>query len=148
MPKRPRGARKKSSSNLTEDQAHFLSHGFCFDGFHPDFHHPRIGGELPRDCPFETVEDMRVAWTEDKDIIMAQSKPGERPWAFFRFAKEPRLRIPMLFGFGPQGWIYYPVGTEGLFDARPTEVEETEYNYLTRLDLWQPGELEAWQQKR
>ena len=148
MPKRPRGARKKSSSNLTEDQAHFLSHGFCFDGFHPDYHHPRIGGELPMDCPFETMEDMRVAWIEDKDIIMAQSKPGERPWAFYRFATDPRRRIPMLFGFGVRGWTYYPPGTHGLTDARETEQEESEADYLDRTGLWLPGERAAYDARR
>jgi len=139
---------KNGNTTLTEGQAMYLEIGLCLDGFHPDYNHPRMGGPLPRDCPFPTPDAMRVAWEENRDHLMAKALPGERPWAFFRFATKPRLRIPMLFGFGSDGWRYYPPGTPGLTDARATEVEETEADYLTRTGLWADGEREAWQDKR
>ena len=68
---------------------------------------------------------MQAAWESIKDSIMAGAEAGTRPWAFYRFAREPRLRFPVLYGFGPAGWKHYPIGTKGLFDSRPSEQEET-----------------------
>ena len=58
------------------------------------------------------------------------------------------LRIPVLYGFGPAGWQYYPIETKGLFDARPTEQEEAESDYLDRTGLWADGEREAWENQK
>ena len=124
----------------------YLECGLCLDGHRPDYHHPRIRGVLPRDCPFADPADMARAWEENRDHLMEQTQPGKRPHGWWLHdAPEPRRRNPVLFAFGVRGWTYYPPGTPGLTDARETEQEETESAYLDRLRLWQDGEREAWE---
>jgi hypothetical protein len=130
---------------LTDDQVFYYLNGFCLDGHKPDFHHPRVGGVLPLDCPFETPETMQQAWAANREAIIPKAPPFMRPWGWWQHdAPEPRRRTPMLYGFrSDRGHTYYPIGSTGVWSATghpETEVIEDERDYLVRLGLLNEAE--------
>lgn len=141
MPKRPRGVRKKSNSNLTEDQFLYLKSGVCLDGYKPNFGHPRISDLFG--VPFESIEAMQAAWNDSREYLMGQvAELFARPFAFWRFEAPDRQTFDKWFGFGNQGWTYYD-SPDGLIDAKPAEVRESEKAYLLRhSELLTPAERE------
>jgi hypothetical protein len=140
---RTRRKRLRNQSELTDDQVFYLLNGFCLDGHTPDFNHPRVGGILPRDCPFETPETMRQAWEDNREAIMPKAVPFLRPWGWWQHdAPEPRRRTAAVYGFGPDGWRHYLPGTTGLYNPKTTEAIEADRDFLIRLGLLNANERE------
>jgi hypothetical protein len=141
MTNRRRISRKRASRNLTEDQIHYLLNGFSFAGFQPNYGHPRTS--VLFDAPFESEAAMHRAWKSNEKFLIAQiTELFCRPYAFYRFSKEPRRRLDKYYGLGPNGYGYYETD-QGIIDARSAKVTESDEEYLIRLDLLTGAEREA-----
>lgn len=122
---RKRYQKRNERAELTEGQV-----GQLVTGCNLDWHKE----------PDLSRKELRQAWEANREFIMAQQGEGrsfdgfdygERPFAWWIFeAPEPR-RIVGYFQ-GPNG-------------GKPMAIQETEADYIDRLDLWLPGEREKWE---
>ena len=145
---RKRKPRKKVVENrLTDNQLDFLVCGVLLDGddvFDVDGEH----------MPFESEAQMKAVWQKHRAAIMKMISrdtgypidgfnAGTRPFAWWCFdAPEPRRQLS---GPAPSpGGLTYQ-GLPRLWETGEdcnAAVFETELEYLTRLDLLLPGELD------
>ena len=142
MPKKPKfPLKRRGKNNLTADQEFFLLHGFCLDGFQPDYGHTRASSLWH--VPFRNEQTMLDAWVKNKDYLIAKvSEPFRRPWAFWQFLEIPRQSFNQWYGFRDKGWAYNP-SLENLHDVKPAVVQESKRDYLIRCDLLTRSERET-----
>jgi hypothetical protein len=119
-----------------------------------------------------TVEELRPYWEEYRDPCMgligvavqdivadffpagSEGVPvpfGSRPWAWWQFdALEMRRLLsgdPALADWESGNFFGTPLRYASA-EAHKSMVFETQPEFLTRLNLWMPGELEAWQSQK
>lgn len=152
MPARKRKAPELLGDPLTEMQQEYL-----LDGWSLDDADDTLMAEGP--APFASEEARRAAWVEHRAVLLALHGPGRRPWAWWRHeapeprrqlaAPEPLTELPKtescfcvnghlfcgLFNGVPNAWDCYEDFKEARF--------ERDAAYLSRLDLWLPGERDA-----
>jgi hypothetical protein len=104
--------------------------------------------EREREHPlFKSLDEVKAFWAEHRDEFLAAGdgllghRPGMRPWAWWfwdALPREPRLRtsddtsLPATSTEPPSGCDPFDAG----------DGYESTAQYLTRLNLWQPGERE------
>ncbi len=142
--RRLRGPIKTGAGKLTQDQLDYLTDGFCLDGA-PD-ERWQISGRL---MPFPSWAALEKAWEDNRAEVRAQVEKQKswskelRSWSWWTFdSPEPKRQLS-----GPK-----PVKGCGLYRGLPGAWEsyedskaaifETDFEYLKRLDLLLPGDIE------
>ncbi len=147
MPKKPkRGPVKKGGSELSQDQLCFLVSGYCLNGA-IGVDRFEVDGEL---LPFTSAEAMAAAYkkhqaaVEVEVTVERQWSHELRSWGWWKYeAPEPKRQLS---GPKPLKENYIHRGEPALwenFEDCQAAIFETDGEYLTRLNLLQPGDIEG-----
>ena len=116
MPRRLRRVRHARARTVTRSMLEYLElgHNYFGDGFGPD----------------PDVDEMRAVWKEHRAALLAEARPGLRPWGWWEF-ESPEPRAPAISA-GAGWWLEGLREHQTLQLLRMDEIGEIELLELQR----------------